>query len=396
MYLSSSEWVSNGHPDRVADAIASKLINEVNHKDKENGHCAVEVFLTKDSIIFGGEITSTLNITNDYLKNIVKEVLCDIGYNESLRNYFTKEQVLIYSDYEIINKINRQSPSIAIGTTNKGIESGFNDQGIMFSSADNVEFSSAKIANEFGTFLWKNSKITPMLGVDIKVIVTEIVKDDGFTPTEIDSIIVAIPYSGDDFSYVISNVKMLWNNWKTKLPKSIKTDNIKWTINGTGEYKSFGSIADTSMTGRKISVNHPSAGPIWCNKMIGGGSLVKPLHASDFFLNVMCRFVSNIIVYSKLSTYCVVGVSCAIGQQNLNSLFIKGDDTFSKYNDKVCEYFKNEFKWDFKSFVEKFNAFDESFDFYKINFDNFFFGNQPWENKELIRNESRNLLDYLN
>ena len=148
-----------------------------------------------------------------------------------------------------------------------------------------------------------------------------------------------------------------------------------------------------------MSLHHPSAGPVWANKMIGGGSLVKPAHASDLILNVMSRFISNVVVKSGLSSYAVVGCAGAIGVHGVQSLFIKGDDKFEKSKDKdlVIQYFKENVKWTPIAIAKKFKFFTEEFDFGQVVNDNFFGHgeSQPWENKEIISAEIRKLKAYL-
>lgn len=407
-YYSSSEFCSSGHPDRLADNLAAIVIQDIQAKDGPTSHAAIEVFITHDSVVFGGEATTTLNIDAKYLRNVVRTGFRRSGYIAEMRKHWTKDEVVLASNMKIINKICAQSPDIALGTTDKGEESGWNDQGVYFSSADNSTDTMLGtphyIAMRICEGLQKVSResiVAPekygvVLGPDNKAVVTFEVAEDGFTPIKVKAITVAVAHSSKTS---IESVRTFVKDYVTSLlfadGYAIDGD-CQWTINGTGRFVVHGPISDTSMTGRKISVNHPSAGPLWSNKMIGGGSLVKPAHASDLILNITSRYIANVIVHSGLSSYAVVGCAGAIGVHGLQSIFIKGDKTFEKNPKKndVINYFNNAVKWAPIAIANKFGFFKPSFDFGKI-VDRNFFGHpelQPWEDRTLIAKESSQLL----
>lgn len=411
-YFSSSEFVSPGHPDRLCDDIAAIVIQDIQKVDGANSHAAVEVFITHDSIIFGGEVTTSLDINLKYLRSVVKKGFRRAGYIPEMRRFWTKDECLLPSNLKIINKICSQSPDIAQGTTDKGIESGWNDQGIYFSSADNSNETkqgySHYVASLIGEELRDLSRITifeggkftngVILGPDNKCVVTVKTKQDGFTPVEVTAVTVAVAYaSTSNIDYVRDFVRSKILELAEKNSIVISND-CNWIINGTGRFVIHGPISDTSMTGRKVSVNHPSAGPVWSNKMIGGGSLVKPMHASDLILNIMSRYIANIIVQSGLSTYAIVGCSSAIGTHGIQSIFIKGDKKFdNKYRDAVIRYFKYNFKWTPIALATHLGFFSENFDFGLV-VDTNFFGNsrtQPWEDSNKIDKEVKHLKSYL-
>lgn len=198
----------------------------------------------------------------------------------------------------------------------------------------------------------------------------------------------------------------------------------KWTVNGTGRFVVHGNISDCSCTGRKISVNHPSAGPVGSAKMIGGGSLVKPYnHASDFLLNIASRFIANVIVHAGYAKYAFVGCSGSIGQVGLDSLFIKLSpispehlplyspaSAILSYNSDIHTAIELFFTEHHKSWwsprglaVDLFHLFNEdgsantSFDFAKC-VDNNFFGNpacHPWDNEDIIAPVAEELKSYV-
>ena len=130
--LISSEYTSLGHPDRTCDTIAANLINRIQHKDKENSHAAIEVFASDDTIVFGGEVKTTLKLNKKLLKDVVRESFRACGYLPDKRTRFTKNEVYLANDVKIKNLIHSQSPDIAMATTALKSATGWNDQGIFF------------------------------------------------------------------------------------------------------------------------------------------------------------------------------------------------------------------------------------------------------------------------
>lgn len=410
-YLSSSEFCSQGHPDRLADNAAAIVISDIQKHDGPCSHAAVEVFITHDSIIFGGEVKTSLEINDEYLRSVVKKAFDRSGYISEMRNYWTKEECVLPEDLEVVNKITAQSPDIALGTTDLGEESGYNDQGVYFSSAEksnNLRLGTAMYLaklicdrlHDFSRASILHHQLPVTLGPDNKCVVTVSVEEDGFTPIEIKAITIAVAHdSASSIDAVREIVRCEVESLLTSMVEIPIAKDCEWVINGTGRFVIHGPVSDTSMTGRKISVNHPSAGPLWCNKMIGGGSLVKPAHASDLVLNLAARFISSVIVDAGISSYAVVGCSGAIGQTKLQSLFIKCDETVDEVPgliEKLIEFFKVEMPWAPIHLAEMFGIFNSAFDFGKA-VDKNFFGDpntQPWEG-ELVQEWSKKLVEFL-
>lgn len=412
-FYASNEFVSSGHPDRLCDNLAAIVINDIQKKDGAKSHAAIEVFATHDSIIFAGEATTTLLINDEYLKGVVKLGFERSGYIPEMRKFWTKEQVVLPEDVEIINKICPQSPDIALGTTDKGEESGYNDQGIFFSSADNTTPEHVGITMKLATLIGEQlqnyscysiqdpASHKVILGPDNKVVVTIRTEKDGMTPDQVTAITVAVAHA-EQFSQeeVAEVVKQIANEVIFQNGLTIDEEEMVWTINGTGKFVVHGQVSDTSMTGRKLSCNMTSAGPVWMSKNCGGGSLVKPYHASDLILNIASRVISNIVVTAGLSTYAVVGTAGAIGQTKLQSLFIKGDEKYESdpWLGKVVEdFFFDNWKWSPIALARSFGFFSEPFDFGKA-VDRNFFGNvqtQPWECPHFIAFEAEKLKKYL-
>lgn len=413
MIETSSEFVSPAHPDRLADLLASKVIQDIQAKDGPKSHAAIEVFLTHKEIIFAGEATTTLEINDQYLRKIATDCYHRAGYIHEMRRFWTEQELVLPEDLVIVNRIEAQSKDIALGTTDRGEESGYNDQGVFYSSADNTTKSRQGAAHALATRIgeelfansydsiiypvYSDSEHTHVLGPDIKVVVTLSLDEDGITPNEVTAITVAQSHaSTTPIDYVRSKVKSIAQQVMECCGYK-EAYNCRWCVNGTGRFVVHGQVSDTSVTGRKISVNLPSAGPYYASKNCGGGSMIKCAHASDLILMIASRFIANVVVSSQLSSYAIVGCAGAIGQNELQSLFIKGDDSFSKIQDKVVKFFMNKLDWSPIALAKFFHFFDPKFDFSEAVKYNFY-GHpelQPWESDELISPVVKDLLNYI-
>lgn len=408
MIETSSEFVTTAHPDRLADLMAAQIIQDIQAKDGPVSHAAIEVFLTHKEIIFAGEATTSLKLDDKYLNKVAVDCYNRAGYVHEMRRFWTAEQVVLPEDLTIVNRIESQSADIALGTTDRGEESGYNDQGIFFSSADNTTQSHLGAAHAIATmigeklFALSRESIQScqdfVFGPDIKVVVTTSLAENQMNPVEITAITIAQSHSEgtdiDDVRRIVKAVaEKVCDDCKVKIAY-----NCKWVINGTGRFVIHGQVSDTSMTGRKISVNLPSAGPWYASKNCGGGSMIKCAHASDLILPLAARFIANVIVCSGLSSFAVVGCSGAIGQNELQSLSIHGDENFNKwYNERVRKFFLNKLDWSPISLANLFCFFESDFDFSEVVKNNFY-GHpscQPWESEKLILYWSGKLHDYL-
>ena len=341
--LISSEYTSLGHPDRTCDTIAANLINRIQHKDKENSHAAIEVFASDDTIIFGGEAKTTLNLNKKLLKDVVNESFEACGYLPNKRTRFTKEEVYLAKDVKIINKIHAQSTDIARATTELKSATGWNDQGIFFSGFSSLTPTGQGVgkflAQNFGDYLFEYSKRYPDLGSDIKIVFTLDVDDkDMITAKNIVHITVAIPSLEDSVANT-NLVKSLYEDWQKdfnytesfpELHKLVTSSTPEFTVNGTGRYVNHGFHSDASMTGRKLAVNNMSVGPVYSMCQCGGGSYIKPWHASDFLLPMAATWISKAVVGLGLTSYANVALACTIGSRSIDSFCITGDAKFNK------------------------------------------------------------------
>ena len=372
--IHTSEWVSPAHPDRLADCIAARIIDEITNKDKLNSHAAIEVFITNNKIIIGGEATTTLQLTPSFLEPIIREVLVDIGYNSLLRKKgFTVKEVYIANDYSIESYIIPQSPDIAQGV---GIAKGFNDNGIFFGYAENTNPTNLgmahAVASELGEFIYKKAlDETSMFGPDIKTLVT--VNSENIV-TDITVSIRAIPSASKEIIDIAVNALIeefiKENDWVTV------SEHVKIIINGTGKYSVHGSHGDSGLTGRKIVVN--GSGGYAPN---GGGSQIKGFTASDALLNFAARWIAKSIVNSNIAKTCTVALACTIGQKSLQSISFELDH--KEPNEDVYKHIMGSInrtitEWSPAFFNSIWKCYQES-RFYDIVKSNFYGKKQDWE-----------------
>jgi S-adenosylmethionine synthetase len=394
----------------MCDSIAANLINRIQHNDKENSHAAIEVFASDDTIIFGGEAKTTLKLNKKFLKQVLKESFNDCGYTDDKRLRFSKEQVHLAKDTKIINKIHAQSPDIARATTDKKGESGWNDQGIFFSGFDSMtptgQGAAKYLANSFGEYLFDMAKNCNYLGSDIKVVFTLNVKEDGYTPISVEHVTVAIPCAESYCGEIYSIVNKYYEDWtKTLLSEygssvykllrntiSAKIPSI--TVNGTGRYVNHGYHSDASMTGRKLAVNNMSAGPISSQCQCGGGSYIKPFHASDFLLPMVGTWISKAIVDMGLTPYASVALSCTIGSTVIDSICVMGDSKFNKNTKLRNNIVKGLVDYGISpAKLGKIWDFYNKYDFYKIEEANFV--TNPLSTLECPWYKTEDLISYL-
>ena len=289
----TAEYVSLGHPDKIADFLSSYLLDECLKQDKKVRY-AVEVMVKNNNIIFGGEISGKVKIGN--LKNIAKQALREIGYDEEY-NQIWQENAIDINKIKVTNLISAQSEEIS-----QGIDAnGWGDQGVFVGYAEksqgliNQELYLAKKLNQA---LYEKALSSNKLGLDIK---TQITLDEH---GKIVTAIAAVPMlEPEDLSKFITDIL------------EQKPQNL--IINGTGSYRCHSSIADCGITGRKLACDcYSTACPV------GGGSpWTKDPSKADLTLNLYARKLA--IQYLEDNDACYVYLSSCIGKSQLPSAVIK-------------------------------------------------------------------------
>jgi len=259
-YLFTSESVSEGHPDKVADQISDGILDHFLAFDS-NSRVAIETLVTTGQVILSGEVASSSYID---VQNIARDIISSIGYNNS-EYKFTGESCAVMS------LIHEQSVDISRGVISDNKEDqGAGDQGIMFGYACNDTENAIPLTLEISNEILKElavlrkEKVLSYLRPDSKSQVT-IKYDDEDNPIMIDTIVISTQH--DDFDNdenkmlsVIKDdmIKKLIPRVINNFPDSIKklfTDKIKYFINPTGKFVIGGPHGDTGLTGRKIIID---------------------------------------------------------------------------------------------------------------------------------------------
>ncbi len=288
-----SEYVSLGHPDKIADYISQTVLDEFIRQDKKTRY-AVEVQIKDNIVTLGGEVDSQADVD---IYKCVRGAVEDIGYNSEYKEIWGDNA--ISGDELVINSyIFQQSNDIAIGL------SGWGDQGIFFGyhnnryDGDTFEHYTAK---KLGLALFESG----LGGLDIK---TQIVTMSG----EISKVIVAIPLMGESTEV------------EAFIKDSIKGD-YELIINGTGRYVKHSSVADCGTTGRKLVVDFYGNG---CQ--IGGGSpWTKDGSKADLTLNLFAKDIAK-QWSEKIDAEVFTSLACCIGSRVI-------DITIQDSNKKILE-----------------------------------------------------------
>ncbi|HLT80977.1 MAG TPA: methionine adenosyltransferase [Cyclobacteriaceae bacterium] len=259
-YLFTSESVSEGHPDKIADQISDALIDYFLAYDP-NSKVACETLVTTGQVVLAGEVKSEAYLD---VQDIAREVIRRIGYTRS-------EYMFEANSCGILSAIHEQSPDINQGVERKKKEDqGAGDQGMMFGYATNETDNYMPLSLEIAHLLLRElaairreNKAIPYLRPDAKSQVTIEYGDDN-KPLRIDAIVLSTQH--DDFArdnVMLKKIKedminILIPRVKKKLPKRVQAlfdDKVKYYVNPTGKFVIGGPHGDTGLTGRKIIVD---------------------------------------------------------------------------------------------------------------------------------------------
>lgn len=306
MIYRTSEWVSPGHPDKVADCISEYILDRLLEIDPDVRY-ALEVQIKGVYVNLAGEITTKADVViGDYI-HWAKEAVNKIGYTREYQQKWSKENTICGDDLIGSCNITQQSPEIACGVNTNG----YGDQGIFSGYAErfNPAFmpKDKEMAREIGLMLYNNALDGNIGGLDIKTQVT-LDEDDRLV-----QLIVAIPVL-DDEEYKLVQDSVMKKVYSLFTPYQLSMSQI--IINGTGIYKQHGPIADAGTTGRKLAVDFYGN-----NAPIGGGSpWTKDGTKADLVLNLYARqrAIQELKKHTlKNAHHCVYQLCCCIGRSNL-------------------------------------------------------------------------------
>jgi len=320
-FIFTSESVTEGHPDKMADQISDSILDEALKADR-NSRVACETLVTTGLVVLAGEITT--NSIIDYSK-VVRQKIKDIGYCESSMGFD-------YQTCEVMVTIDRQSPDIAMGVDeDKDKEQGAGDQGLMFGYAtDETEelmpspiLYAHKLSKKLSEV--RKNEVLPFLRPDGKSQVT--VRYENNVPVSLDAIVISTQHSAEVSSTDLYEA-IYEEVIKTTIDKKLLNKDTKIFVNPTGRFVTGGPMGDAGLTGRKIIIDTYGG---WARH--GGGAFSgKDPSKVDRSAAYMARYVAINVVKSGLAKECEVQLAYAIGIADPVSVMV---DTFG--SSKISE-----------------------------------------------------------
>lgn len=323
-YFFTSESVSEGHPDKIADKISDVILDSIIKEDK-HARVACETFVKTGMVLVGGEITTDAWVD---IEKLIRDTIREIGYTNSSMGFDA-------DSCAVLNAIGRQSEDIAIGVDpSKKHEQGAGDQGIMFGFAtkETKELMPAPI-----TYAHKlvqrqmevrKNNILPWLRPDAKSQVTFIYENE--KPIGIDTIVLSTQHH-PEISYDILKEAVIEEIVKPVIPKEYISKNINYLINPTGRFVIGGPQGDCGVTGRKIIVDTYGG----MSRHGGGAFSGKDPSKVDRSAAYACRYVAKNIVAAGLSDKCEIQLSYAIGVAKPTSIHVETFGTSKISEDKI-------------------------------------------------------------
>ncbi|QJC33623.1 methionine adenosyltransferase [Enterobacteriaceae endosymbiont of Donacia provostii] len=330
-YLFTSESVSEGHPDKIADQISDAILDNILKQDIY-ARVACETYIKNNMVLIGGEITTTANIN---IEKIVRKTIKEIGYNNSI-NKFNADTCTI------LNIISKQSEDINNGITSHLNEynQGAGDQGLVFGYANNETnvFMPAPILYAHKLMYQqaqiRKKKILSWLEPDAKSQITFKYKNNKII--NIDSVVLSTQISKEISSKKLEEA-IMEEIIKPVLPKKWINKQTKFFINPCGRFLIGGPFGDCGLTGRKIIVDTYGG-----MARHGGGSFSgKDPSKIDRSAAYVARYLAKNIVASKLASHCEIQIAYIIGIAKPISIMVNTFGT-SKVSDKNIMLFIKE------------------------------------------------------
>lgn len=310
-YLFTSESVTEGHPDKIADQISDAILDAILEKDPQ-GRVACETLTTTGLVFVAGEITTSCYID---IPRIVRQTIKEIGYTQAAFG-------LDYKSCAVITSIHEQSPDIALGVDKDGA----GDQGMMFGYAttETPEFMPLPIvlAHKLTRQLTelRKKKILPYLRPDGKSMVT--VEYEDSIPKKVKAVVISTQHSPEVEVEEIED-EIIEKVIKHCIPAQYVNEEMACYINPTGSFKIGGPQVDTGLTGRKIIVD--TYGGLGSH---GGGCFSgKDPTKVDRSGSYMARYIAKNLVAAEIMEKCEVQLAYVIGRSEPVSLMINGFGT---------------------------------------------------------------------
>ncbi len=331
-FLLTSESVTEGHPDKVADQISDAVLDTLIGQDPTS-RVACETMVTTGMAIIAGEIT-----TQGYahMPDVVRQTIRDIGYTDPAMGF----------DWEtcaVLTSIDRQSPDIAMGVNEEeGHEQGAGDQGLMFGFATNETPELMPMPIVYA------HKLTRRLAEVRKEKLVECFRPDGKSqvtiryvdgkPVSVDAVVVSTQHTPDVTQAVIREA-VLETVIKPVIPEELLTKDTRFFINPTGRFVVGGPMGDCGLTGRKIIVDTYGG-----QGSHGGGAFSgKDPSKVDRSASYMGRYIAKNIVAAGLADKCEVQLAYAIGVADPVSVMIDTSGTWKVEPDRIAQLVRDVF-----------------------------------------------------
>lgn len=329
--LFTSESVSEGHPDKIADQISDAVLDSIIAQDT-TARVACETLVKTGMVLIAGEITTTAWVD---LEQIVRDTVKDIGYNSS-------DMGFDWESCAVLNGIGKQSPDIAMGVDETDDhEQGAGDQGLMFGYASNetdvlmpapITYSHRLVKKQAEV---RKQNILPWLRPDAKSQVT--FRYENNKPVSIDTVVLSTQHA-PDVSLKELKEGVIEEIIKKVLPEDLITKKTRYLINPTGRFVIGGPVGDCGLTGRKIIVDTYGG----MARHGGGAFSGKDPSKVDRSAAYAGRYVAKNIVAAGLAERCEIQVSYAIGVAEPTSISIETFGT-GKISDQKIEHLVREF-----------------------------------------------------
>ena len=333
-FLFSSESVSEGHPDKVADQISDAVLDAILAQDS-SGRVACETLVSTGLVVISGEITTKAHI--NYME-IARDTVRRIGYTDSDIGFD-------YKSCAVLTAINRQSPDIAQGV-NEGegldLDQGAGDQGLMFGYACRETPTLMPLPIYYAhRVMQRQAEVRrdgrlPWLRPDAKSQLTVRYVDG--VPTEIDTVVVSTQHS-PDVSHAQLSEAVIEEIIKPVLPKEMLTGNTRYLVNPTGRFVVGGPHGDCGLTGRKIIVDSYGGAAHHGGGAFSGKDPSKVDRSAAYAL----RYVAKNIVSAGLADRCEVQVAYAIGVAKPVSVMVSTYGTGKVSDEKITELIQKHF-----------------------------------------------------
>jgi S-adenosylmethionine synthetase len=331
-FIFTSESVSEGHPDKVADQISDAVLDALLAQDPKS-RVACETLVKTGMVILAGEVTTDAWVD---LEALVRKVVCDIGYDNGDIGFDGQSCA-------VLNAIGKQSADIAMGVDeDANHEQGAGDQGLMFGYASNetdvympapITYSHLLVKRQSEV---RKNKTLPWLRPDAKSQIT--FRYENNKPVAIDAVVLSTQHS-PEISNKALHEAVMDEIILPILPKEWLHKDTKYFINPTGQFIIGGPVGDCGLTGRKIIVD--SYGGMARH---GGGAFSgKDPSKVDRSAAYMARYVAKNIVAAGLAERCEIQVSYAIGVAEPTSISVETFGTSKLSEDRLEQLVRDNF-----------------------------------------------------